>query len=60
MAAGEAVIPSKLAWADFRARYQAEVVPGLAKRTAEKIELKVKALSRNLHLSSLSTVFSIE
>jgi integrase len=37
LAAGEAVIPSKLAWADFRARYEAEVVPGLAKRTAEKI-----------------------
>lgn len=37
LAAGEAVIPSKMAWADFRARYEAEVVPGLAKRTAEKI-----------------------
>lgn len=38
LAAGEAVIPSKMTWADFRARYEAEVVPGLAKRTAEKID----------------------
>lgn len=37
LAAGEAVIPSKLLWSDFRSRYEAEVVPGLAKRTAEKI-----------------------
>jgi integrase len=38
LAAGEAVIPSKLTWADFRTRYEAEVVPGLAMRTAEKID----------------------
>lgn len=37
LAAGEAVIPSKMAWQEFRRRYEAEVVPGLAKRTAEKI-----------------------
>ena len=36
--AGEAVIPSKMTWADFRSRYEAEVIPGLAKRTAEKID----------------------
>lgn len=35
--AGEAVIPSRFLWQDFRARYEAEVVPGLAPRTAEKI-----------------------
>jgi len=35
--AGEAVIPSRFLWADFRARYEAEVVPGLAPRTGEKI-----------------------
>ena len=35
--AGEAVIPSRFLWKDFRARYEAEVVPGLAPRTAEKI-----------------------
>ena len=35
--AGEAVIPSRFLWQDFRARYEAEVVPGLAPRTGEKI-----------------------
>jgi len=37
LAAGEAVIPSRLPWEDFRRRYETEVVPGLAARTAEKI-----------------------
>jgi len=37
LAAGEAVIPSRLSWEDFRRRYEAEVVPGLAGRTGEKI-----------------------
>lgn len=37
LAAGEAVIPSKFSWEDFRRRYEAEVVPGLARRTGEKI-----------------------
>ncbi len=35
--AGEAVIPSRFLWPDFRTRYEAEVVPGLATRTGEKI-----------------------
>ena len=35
--AGEAVIPSRFLWEHFRARYEAEVVPGLAPRTGEKI-----------------------
>ena len=35
--AGEAVIPSKFSWQEFRKRYESEVVPGLAPRTAEKI-----------------------
>ncbi len=37
LAAGEAVIPSRFSWEDFRRRYEAEVVPGLARRTGEKI-----------------------
>lgn len=37
LAAGEAVIPSRFSWEEFRRRYEAEVVPGLAARTAEKI-----------------------
>lgn len=35
--AGEAVMPSRFLWKDFRMRYEAEVIPGLAPRTAEKI-----------------------
>jgi integrase len=37
LAAGEALIPSRLAWEEFRRRYESEVVPGLAERTGEKI-----------------------
>lgn len=37
LAAGEAVITSRFSWEDFRRRYEAEVVPGLASRTGEKI-----------------------
>jgi integrase len=37
LAAGEAVIPSRFSWEEFRRRYEAEVVPGLAGRTGEKI-----------------------
>jgi integrase len=37
LAAGEAVIPSRYTWEDFRRRYEEEVVPGLAGRTGEKI-----------------------
>jgi integrase len=37
LAAGEAVIPSRFSWKDFRRRYETEVVPGLAGRTGEKI-----------------------
>jgi integrase len=37
LAAGEAVIPSRFSWEDFRRRYETEVVPGLAGRTGEKI-----------------------
>ena len=31
------MIPSRFLWKDFRVRYEAEVVPGLAPRTGEKI-----------------------
>jgi integrase len=46
--AGEAIIPSKFTWADFRKRYEAEVVPGLARRTAEKIESVFKRLEQEI------------
>ncbi len=47
--AGEAVIPSKLTWADFRRRYEAEVVPGLAPRTAEKIESVFRRIEQEIN-----------
>ena len=37
LAAGSAAIPSKFTWAEFHQRYEREVVPGLAKETANKI-----------------------
>lgn len=35
--AGAGGVPSRLRWEEFRERYEKEVVPGLAKRTAEKV-----------------------
>jgi integrase len=35
--AGAGVLPSRLAWEEFRRRYEAEVVPGLATKTGDKI-----------------------
>ena len=35
--AGAGGVPSRLRWEEFRERYETEVVPGLAKRTAEKV-----------------------
>ena len=35
--AGAGGTPSRLRWEEFRGRYEKEVVPGLAKRTAEKV-----------------------
>jgi integrase len=36
--AGAGGTPSRLRWEEFRERYEKEVVPGLAKRTAEKVK----------------------
>ena len=47
--AGEAVIPSKFLWEEFRKRYQAEVVPGLAPRTGEKIASVFDRLEREIN-----------
>lgn len=53
LAAGEAVIPSKMTWQEFRRRYEAEVVPGLAKRTAEKIRSVLDRFEREIGLQRL-------
>lgn len=39
LASGSADVPSKFTWDQFKTRYRAEVVPGLAKETANKIEV---------------------
>jgi integrase len=39
LAAGSAAIPSRFTWEEFRNRYEKEVVPGLAKETANKISV---------------------
>jgi integrase len=39
LARGSAALPSKFTWDQFKARYEAEVVPGLAKETANKISV---------------------
>jgi integrase len=46
--AGAGGIPSRLSWQEFRGRYEAEVVPGLAKRTAEKVKTVFDRLEEDL------------
>jgi integrase len=46
--AGEAVLPSKYRWEDFRRRYEAEVASGLAGRTREKIASVLDRLEREV------------
>jgi len=38
LASGSAALPTKFTWDQFKARYRAEVVPGLAKETGNKID----------------------
>ena len=46
--AGAAAVPSRLGWEEFRARYEAEVVPGLAKKTAEKVAVVFDRLEEKI------------
>jgi integrase len=39
LASGSATLPTKFTWDQFKTRYRAEVVPGLAKETANKIDV---------------------
>lgn len=39
LASGSAALPSKFTWDQFKTRYKDEVVPGLAKETANKIDV---------------------
>ena len=49
LANGSAALPSKLTWEEFRNRYEAEVVPGLAKRTGQKIQGVFDRVERELN-----------
>jgi integrase len=50
---GDPGTPSRLGWADFRERYEREVVPGLAPRTAEKISGVLDRLEEEVKPSRL-------
>lgn len=51
--AGAGELPSRLAWAEFRQRYEAEVVPGLAKQTGVKIRVVFDRIENELNPSRL-------
>ena len=53
LARGSAALPSTFTWAEFRKRYEAEVVPGLAKQTAAKIKTVFDRMERELNLTRL-------
>lgn len=46
---GAASLPSRVTWEEFRRRYEAEVVPGLATRTGEKIRGVFDRLEREIN-----------
>ena len=51
---GRYAAPSKLTWEDFRTRYEAEVVPGLAKKTEAMIGTVFNAVERITHPNRLA------
>ena len=53
LANGSAALPSKFTWEEFRNRYVAEVVPGLALRTGQKIQGVFDRLEAELNPSRL-------
>ena len=54
--AGSAAAPSRFGWAEFRERYEKEVVPGLAKRTGAKIQGVLDRLEEELRPQRLRDV----
>lgn len=46
--------PSKLTWAEFRVRYEDEVLPGLAERTGDKLSGVFNAVEQYLSPERLS------
>ena len=53
LADGSVAMPSRFTWAEFRKRYEAEVVPGLAVRTAEKIRGVLDRVEKELNPNRL-------
>ena len=54
--AGSAAAPSRFGWAEFRERYEKEVVPGLAMRTGAKIQGVLDRLEEELSPQRLRDV----
>ena len=54
--AGAGGLPSRLSWGEFRARYEREVVPGLAPKTGEKIRGVFDRAERELNPQRLRDV----
>jgi len=54
--AGAGGLPSRLAWAEFRERYEREVVPGLAKQTGVKIRVVFDRVEKELNPTRLRDV----
>ena len=48
----------KTKWKEFRERYESEVVPGMAKRTGEKVRAAFRAVERIVNPKMLATVNS--
>ncbi len=54
--AGAGGLPSRLGWAEFRERYEREVVPGLAKQTGVKIRVVFDRVAKELNPSRLRDI----
>jgi len=48
--------PSNISWAEFRIRYEDEVLPGLAEKTAGKVATMFNAVERILNPQKLAAV----
>ena len=56
LATGAGGLPSRLAWNEFRERYEREVVPGLAKQTGVKIRVVLDRIEKKLNPARLRDV----
>jgi integrase len=54
--AGAGGLPSRLAWTEFRERYEREVLPGLAKQTGVKVRVVFDRVKQELNPSRLRDI----